>query len=161
MEKNTIALPLGSLKAVQLKELIDTAEIDLLEMNPDGVYGINVSETVSPFETTIDPLTLNIAPINHTEDIEFSNAKIEDIDISGTSPQPLSFTTNEISFDQLNENLPVLKSSVPGSVINDNLDSYLKLLEQNPSFSADVPLNVNVPIEDEAVACNFTYTLPK
>lgn len=161
LEKNTIALPLGSLKAVQLKELIDTAEIDLLEMNSDGVYGINVSETVSPFETTIDPLTLNIAPINHTEDIEFSKAKIEDIDISGTSPQPLSFTTNEISFDQLNENLPVLKSSVPGSVINDNLDSYLKLLEQNPSFSADVPLNVNVPIENEAVACNFTYTLPK
>ena len=161
---NTIAIPVGNLKAVQLDSLIDLEDIEILKKGDDGVYCISQKEEIEPIEETIDPISLSIDPINEELKIEFTEAEITSVHIDAEMIDPAKFETPTINLDELDDELPNVKSKVSQSITNPELEMLFSLQESGMLSPSDLPEKVDlsqvVDIENETVNCDFTYTLP-
>ena len=161
IEGNRISIPFGSLKAIPLDSLVDTDDIDMLEKSVDGTYCIVVDDSISPVEEVIDPVKLNVDPQEHSVEIDFSNVEIDSVHIEAKPIDPIVFSTPEISVEELNDELPVLKSDVVTSVTNENIDRFFQTIETDKSLKAKVTLNETIGTGSQYVDCGFTYELPK
>ena len=63
IDSNTIVLPVGSLRPVLLDSLVDVDAIEILGKDMNGVYSININDSISLLEKKIEPISLNIAPL--------------------------------------------------------------------------------------------------
>lgn len=165
LEGNKVALPVGSLKAVVLDSLIDVSEIELLEKVADGVYGITMDSTIS-VEESIEPITLNIDPIQHRVDVEFDEVDIDSVHIDAVNIEPAKFATPSISLQKLNESLPKLESNAHIAFNIPGLEALLQQLKNNSVLFPDGTLNYTideqqVTTDEREVACSFSYELPK
>lgn len=165
IEGNQIALPVGDLKAVLLDSILDISEVDILEKNADGVYSITLNDTIAPFETSIDPINIAIGHINHSVEINFTEAEITTVHLEGTCQDDIKFKTPDISLEELNEKLPSLSSDVTRGITSTSLDRFFEMKENgtwNPALApATIAFEETVTIDDEEVECKFTYTLPE
>jgi hypothetical protein len=165
IEGNSIAVPVGSLKSVVLDSLIDVSGIEMLEKGADGVYSITMDSTIS-VEESIEPITLNIDPIQHRVDIEFDEVNVNNVHIDAVNIEPAKFTTPSISLQDLNDRLPMLESEAHVAF---NVPGLVELLEKLKNYSSLFPNGtLDYTIEEQRVttgerevACNFSYELPK
>lgn len=160
IEGNTIAVPFGSLKAVVLDSLIDVNEIEMLEKNANGVYCITMDSTFS-VEESVEPITLDIDPIEYNASVEFDKASIETIHINAANVTPAKFSSPEISVEDLSEKLPHLESNVKTGFDIPELENMLAQLANSPSGTAtyrfDAPLEVTT--SEQQVPCSVDYIL--
>ena len=165
IEGNQIALPFGDLKSIVLDSILDISEIEILEKNADGVYSIALSDTMAPFETSIDPINIAIDHINHSVEINFTEAEITTVHLEGTCKDDIKFKTPDISLEELNEELPSLNSNVTKGITSVALEQFFEMKENgtwNPALApATIAFEETVTIDDEEVECKFTYTLPE
>lgn len=158
IEGNTVALPVGSLKAIVLDSLINIDEIEMLDKNGEGVYSIGMDSTIS-VEESIDPITLNIAPVTNRVSIKFDEVNISKVHINAANVEPAKFTTPTISLEQLNSALPKLESNVSMNLITEDELASLKKLPAPVRENQTIEKTVNTGWQN--VACNFSYTLPE
>lgn len=165
IEGNTIAVPVGSLKSVVLDSLIDVSGIEMLEKGADGVYSITMDSTIS-VEESIEPITLNIDPIQHRVDIEFDEVNVNNVHIDAVNIEPAKFATPSISLQELNKSLPKLESNAHIAFnIPARLEALLQQLKNNSELFPDSTLNYTIAAQEvttgeREVACNFSYKLP-
>ena len=161
---NLVKLPVGSLHAIRLDSIIDADSIDLLEMDPlTKLYSISVNDTIAPIEEVVDPIEINVEEIGDTVSIEFAEAEIHNVKLKEMELDPATFNVPNISFEELNDSLPVLSSNVDQSVTSTTLEEFFNLLESNPNLpytEQTVKLHDTFSIENEAVNCDFEYELP-
>lgn len=165
IEGNSIAVPVGSLKSVVLDSLIDVSGIEMLEKGADGVYSITMDSTIS-VEESIEPITLNIDPIQHRVDIEFDEVNVNNVHIDAVNIEPAKFTTPSISLQDLNDRLPMLASEAHVAF---DVPGVKELLDQLKNYSSHFPNGTlkytieeqRVTTGEREVACNFSYELPK
>ncbi len=160
IEGNRVSVPFGNMKAVTLDSLIDVDDVEILEKSADGTYSISVEESISPVEETVDPVKLNIDPQEHTVNIEFESVDIDTVHIEAQPIKPIVFNTPDISLEELNNELPVLKSSAVTKISNENIDYVFRMLESDKSFNTTVSLDETVTTGTRYVDCNFSYELP-
>lgn len=163
IEGNKLSLPLGSLSPLVLDSLLNVDSIPMLGKT-DGVFSISMSDTLG-FSQQIEPIKLSIEPQSETMKVEFTEASIEKVHIDGVSPDPATFKAPEgISIDDLNENLPVLKSQVTTSTATQEIQGVLdRMLQFNAGreWSVDISLDDVVSTGEQIVACGFNYQLPE
>ena len=161
---NTISIPVGSLKAVPLDSIINLDEIDILKKGEDNVYCISTKEGIEPIEETIDPITLSMDPTTEEVKVEFSEAEITSVHIEAENSEPAKFKTPTINLDEIDEELPYLKSEVSKSISNPQIEELLDLkdkgLLEESMLPAQMDITQIVKIENEKVNCDFSYTLP-
>ena len=165
IEGNSIAVPVGSLKSVVLESLIDVSGIEMLEKGADGVYSITMDSTIS-VEESIEPITLNIDPIQHRVDIEFDEVNVKNVHLDAVNIEPAKFTTPSISLQDLNERLPMLESEAHVAFDIQGLEAMLEQLKNYNSLFPDGTLDYTIEEQrvttgEREVACNFSYELPK
>ena len=154
IEGNTIALPIGDMKAILLDSLINTDEIDLLEES-NGVFSICMDSTIS-IEESVDPVTFNVDPINHETIIKFNEVNINKVHIAAANTDSAKFKTPEVSLSSLNEELPELNSNAENGFVT------VERLEELKKYGIkEIDVTQTVTIEDEKVPCSFTYVLPE
>lgn len=160
LEGNKVALPVGSLKAVVLDSLIDVSEIEMLGKLDGGVYGITADSTIS-VEAGIDPITLDIAPVKYSIPVDFNKADIKNVQIDPVGVT-MNISSQEISVDGLNEELPTLQSSVKGVAFDiPGLEGLLAQLNaMGGSYTFPIPNPVSVSTGEREASCKFSYTLP-
>lgn len=160
IEGNKVALPAGDLKAVLLDSLIDVSKIDVLEKGADGVYGIKMDSTLSVNEE-IEPITLNIAPIEYSIPVDFNKADIEKIEIGEMSVTSV-IPSIAVSIDELNHNLPKLYSKIRSKNFEiPGLEEAFKILNRlGSSYSIRIDNPVSVTTGLQSVGCGIEYTLP-
>lgn len=166
IEGNSIAVPVGSLKSVVLDSLIDVSGIEMLEKGADGVYSITMDSTIS-VEESIEPITLNIDPIQHRVDIEFDEVNVNNVHIDAVNIEPAKFATPSISLQELNSRLPKLQSDAHVAFDIQGLEAKLEQLKNSSALLPD-GATISFPIGEQRVstgkrnvACNFSYELPK
>ena len=160
IEGNTIALPIGDLKPIVLDDLIDLDSIEILDKNENGVYSIRMDSTIS-IKQGIDPIKLNIDPIQHKADVDFEKVNISEVHIGAVNVNPAKFKTPEISLAELNNRLPELDD--PNVRINFESDGFKDLLaniNKLPESLRKIPFNQHVSTGERTVPCNIDYTLP-
>lgn len=159
---NTVTVPLGSMKAVKLDDLIDVDDIDILKVGDNGLYALGTDDVIDPIEENIDPINISIDPVEELIDIEFTEAEITSVHISAANVDPAVFKTPNISLDDLNDKLPSLQSNVTREITSTELDAVFDVLESGnaAALPAEISLNQSVVIENENVDCSFNYTLP-
>ena len=162
IDNNTIALPVGGLKPVVLDSLIDVSGIELLEKGADGVYSITMDSTIS-VEESIEPITLNIDPIQHRVDVEFDEVNINNVHIDAVNIEPAKFATPSISLQELNSSLPKLESDAHVAFNVSGLEDMLERLTDLPAgTSLNFPIGEQlVSTGEREVGCCFSYELPK
>ena len=160
IEGNTVALPVGDLKAVLLDSLIDVSKIDVLEKGSDGVYGIKMDSTLSVNEE-IEPITLNIAPIEYSIPVDFDKADIEDVQIGEMSVTSV-IPSIPVSIGELNRKLPTLSSNIRSKNFEiPGLEEAFKILDRvGGSYSIRIDNPVSVTTGLQSVGCGIEYTLP-
>ena len=160
LESNKVALPVGSLKTVVLDSLIDVSEIEMLGKLDGGVYGITADSTIS-VEAGIDPITLDIAPVKYSIPVDFNKADIKNVQIDPVGVT-MNISSQEISVDDLNEELPTLQSSVKECTFKiPGLENVLnKLNADGGSYIFPIPNPVSVSTGEREASCKFSYTLP-
>lgn len=161
IEDNTIALPIGDLKAIVLDSLIDLDKIEVLDKNDKGIYSISMDDSISVKEG-IDPITLNIDSIQHKVDIDFEEVNINDVHIGAVNVEPAKFKTPEISLAKLNEGLPKLEdANVRIDFESDGFAELLAIIKELPESMRKIPFNQDVSTGERTVPCNIDYTLPE
>lgn len=156
IESNTVAVPVGDLKAVLLNSLIDVNEIELLGKDADGVYSIAVDSAIS-VEENFDPITLHIDPVEYSASVKFEEANIDTIQISATDMPIATFSAPKITIEDLNNYLPKLESSVSLGLDVANLLAQMEKFEGDVcSYRLPQPLRVDTT---EQVDCNVNYRL--
>ncbi len=161
IEGNTIALPVGDLKAIVLDSLIDLDKIEILDKNDKGIYSISMDDSISVKEG-IDPITLNIDPIRHEVDIDFEEVNINDVHINAVNVDPAKFETPEISLAKLNEGLPKLEdANVRIGFETDGLEKLLNDIQDLPESIRKIPFDQQVSTGVRTVSCEIDYTLPE
>lgn len=160
LEDNKIALPVGSLKPIVLEDLIDVEKIEMLEKTTDGVYNISMSDKIS-IEESIEPIKLNIDPIEHNVNIDFDDVNISNIHIGGEHEEKAKFETPTISLDGLNANLPKLESNVPIKFNIGDFEGLLNQIQYLPEDKRVFPFDDQVSTKEQNVACNIDYALPE
>lgn len=162
IEGNRIAVPFGSLKAITLDSIVDVDEIDVLEKGSDGLFRINMSDSIDTVKVEIDPVKLSIEPQSHSEEIDFETVDIDSVHVEATHIDPMEFTSPEISLDSLNDELPCLESHVPTEIKNDEIDAFFDILEKNPSLIKPqvIPIDEVFGTGTQWVSCDFEYKLP-
>ena len=160
LEGNTIALPVGNLKPVVLDDLIDVDEIEMLEKNADGIYSISMDSTFT-VEESIDPITFNIDPVEYSASVEFDKANIDTIHINAANMTPATFSSPDISVEDLNEKLPRLESNVKTDIDIPELENLLAQLSNSPldsyTYRFDKPLEVTTGFQ--SVPCKVDYVM--
>lgn len=161
IEDNTIALPIGDLKAIVLDSLIDLDKIEVLDKNDKGIYSISMDDSISVKEG-IDPITLNIDSIQHKVDIDFEEVNINDVHIGAVNVEPAKFKTPEISLAELNDGLPELKDAdVRIGFETDEFKDLLANINELPDYMKNIPFEQQVSTGERIVPCNIDYTLPE
>ena len=161
IEDNTIALPIGDLKAIVLDSLIDLDKIEVLDKNDKGIYSICMDSTISVKEG-VDPITLNIDPIQHKVDIDFEKVNISDVHIDAVNVDPAKFETPEISLAKLNEGLPKLEdANVRIDFESDGFAELLAIIKELPESMRKISFDQDVSTGERTVPCNIDYTLPE
>ena len=161
IEDNTIALPIGDLKAIVLDSLIDLDKIEVLDKNDKGIYSISMDDSISVKEG-IDPITLNIDSIQHKVDIDFEEVNINDVHIGAVNVEPAKFKTPEISLAKLNEGLPKLEdANVRIDFESDGFKDLLANINELPDYMKNIPFEQQVSTGERTVPCNIDYTLPE
>ena len=163
LEGNVIAFPVGNLKAVMLDSLIDLDEIELLGKNAEGIYSITTDSTFS-VEESIDSITLNIAPFEYNDTVDFNKVSIEDVHIAGNDTSAV-FAPPTISIDNLNDKLPRLKSYVSKRFFSEQqLEKMLEIFEKSPIPIETYPYTFSEPLkvstDTQKVACSIDYEIP-
>ena len=161
IEGNTIALPVGNLKAIVLDSLIDLDKIEILDKNDKGIYSISMDDSISVKEG-IDPITLNIDSIRHEVDIDFEEVNINDVHIDAVNVDPAKFKTPEISLAKLNEGLPKLEdANVRIDFESDGFKDLLANINELPESMRKIPFIQNVSTDERTVPCVIDYELPE
>ena len=161
IDGNTVVLPFGSLEAITLDSLIDVDDVDILEKGENGMYSICIDDSISPVEVEIDSVKLKIDPQTHSVDIDFENVEIDTVHIEATHIDPAKFNAPEISLEELNDKLPVLKSDVNTEIANEQIDEFFENINNYPSSTEiNVAVDHTVGTGEQEVDCSFEYTLP-
>ena len=165
LEGNKVALPVGSLKAVVLDSLIDVSEIEMLEKGADGVYGITADSTIT-VEESVEPITLNVDPIQHSFNVEFDEVNVNNVHIDAVNIEPAKFATPSISLQELNKSLPKLESNAHIAFNVPGLEALLQQLKNNSVLFPGGTLKHTIEEQQvttgkREVACSFRYELPK
>lgn len=166
IDSNTIVLPVGSLRPVLLDSLVDVDAIEILGKDMNGVYSININDSISLLEKKIEPISLNIAPLHQDVKIEFEAPEISSIHIEETYLNSVRFNTPTVSLENLNESLKgaKLESNVSMVVSNAVLDRVFDGLESgtlSPEFLPDeVEVKETIILTEQKVGCDFSYELP-
>ncbi|MBO5787412.1 MAG: hypothetical protein J6R07_01925 [Bacteroidaceae bacterium] len=159
IEGNRIAVPFGSLKAITLDSIVDVDEIDVLKKGSDGLFRINMSDSIDTVKVEIDPVKLSIERQTHSDSIDFETVDIDSVHVEATHIDPMEFTSPEISLDSLNDKLPRLESHVPTEITNDEIDRFFNLPSENIK-----PFTVTIDkvfgTGTQSVSCDFEYKLP-
>lgn len=156
LKGNTIALPIGSLKAILLDSLIDVNEIEMLEKDTDGVYSIAMDSVIS-IEMELDSITLDVKPFEYNASINFDSVNIKNVRIKAEKLEPATFSAPKITIEDLNNHLPKLESSVSPGLDVANLLAQMEKFEGDVcSYQLPEPLRVDTT---EQVDCNVNYTL--
>ncbi len=157
IESNTVAVPVGDLKAVLLDSLIDVNEIELLGKDTDGVYSIAVDSAIS-VEENFDPITLHIDPVEYSASVKFEEADIDTIHISATDMTVATFSSPKISVEDLNKELPHLESEVRTDLFDKTvLENMLAELGDSPQPYKFTELKVTTG--EQIVPCKVDYTM--
>ena len=157
IESNTVAVPVGDLKAVLLDSLIDVNEIELLGKDTDGVYSVTVDSAIS-VEENFDPITLHIDPVEYSASVKFEEADIDTIHISATDKTVATFSSPEISVENLNKELPHLESEVRTDLFDKTvLENMLADLGDSPRPYKFTELKVTTG--EQIVPCKVDYTM--
>lgn len=159
---NTVTVPLGSMEAVMLDDLIDVDDIDILKKGDDNLYALGTDDVIDPIEETIDPISISVDPVREEVDIDFTEADITSVHINAAHVEPAVFKTPTISLDDLNEELPVLQSDVTRQISAPELDGLFDILESGnvTDLPASISINQSTEIESEEVDCSFEYSMP-
>ncbi|MBE6305331.1 MAG: hypothetical protein E7082_05350 [Bacteroidales bacterium] len=159
---NTVTVPLGSMKAVTLDDLIDVEDIDILKKGDDGIYAITTNDEIDPIEEHIDPISITVDPVEELVNIDFTEADITDVHISAANVEPAVFKTPTISIDDLNQHLPVLNSNVTRPISSPEIDMVLELIASGSltNLPSSVPVEQTIKIENEEINASFSYKLP-
>ena len=166
LDSNTVVLPVGGLRPVLLDSLVDVDSIEILGKDANGVYSININDSISLLEEKIEPVSFNIAPLSEEVKIEFEAPEISSIHIEETFLNSAKFNTPSVSLKRLNESLKdaTLESNITKSISNDALDVVFNILESGvltPEFLPDeVEIKETVSVVGQKVGCNFSYELP-
>ena len=157
IESNTVALPVGDLKAVVLDSLIDVNEIEMLGKDACGVYSIAIDSAIS-VEENFDPITLRIAPIEYNASVEFEETNIDTIHINAVDITVAKFSSPEISIEDLNKKLPHLESEVRTDLFDKTvLENMLAELGDLPRPYKFTELKVTTG--EQIVPCKVDYTM--
>ena len=141
IEGNTIALPIGDLKPIVLDDLIDLDSIEILDKNENGVYSIRMDSTIS-IKQGVDPIKLNIDPIQHKADVDFEKVNISEVHIGAVNVNPAKFKTPEISLAELNNRLPELDD--PNVLVLDQMEYAI----DNGEFKRDYILSIDDKVRE-------------
>lgn len=163
IEGNKFTLPFGSLKAITLDSLIDVKDIEVLETT-NGAYNITKAAEIEPIEETIDAIEISIEGKSETVNIDFTDAEIKSVKIDAKNIDPATFTVPEISFDDLNNRLPILSSNVSKYINTTELDKFFDLLDKglaNSILPLTIPVKGTFSIENQDVECAINYEMPK
>ena len=161
IEGNTIALPIGDLKPIVLDDLIDLDSIEILDKNENGVYSIRMDSTIS-IKQGIDPIKLNIEPIQHKVDVDFEKVNISDVHIKAVNVNPAKFKTPVISLATLNDGLPKLEdTNVRIDFESDGFRNLLDNINKLPESLRKIPFEQQVSTGERTVSCEIDYTLPE
>ena len=160
IESNTVALPVGDLKAVVLDSLIDVNEIEMLGKDACGVYSIAIDSAIS-VEENFDPITLRIAPIEYNASVEFEETNIDTIHINAADITVVKFSPSGISIEDLNKKLPRLESEVRTDIFDKTvLENLLAELGDSPQpYKFTEPLEVTTG--EQSVPCSVNYLMHK
>lgn len=162
IEGNRIAVPFGNLEAITLDSMVDVDDIDILKKGDDGLFRINVSDTIDTVRVEIDPVELSVDLQPHSEVINFETVEIDTVHIEATNIEPIEFKAPEITLDSLNKKLPRLTSSVKTLIESDEIDAFFDILEKNPSLIKPqvIPIKDTFGTGTQNVSCDFEYELP-
>ena len=161
-KNNKLTLPLGNLKAFVLDSLLDIEDIELLDKDENGVYGISMSETIDPIELQINPIKLPIPSQSKTIPLTFTQAEITDVKIEGQSPKTTGFNIPAISLDDLK--IPTMFTSATGRAASDKVMSQIEFLKNsvgNQIPNVTVEVSETFSLQDEEVPFNLNYKLPE
>ncbi len=161
IEGNTLALPLGSMRAIMLDSLINVDDLEFLKIT-NGVYGISMSDSL-PIEVDIPTVKLSVPSQKHSSKIDFIEVDITEVDIEGVNAEPAVFAVPNVSLDDLNEKLPNLSSSVSASLVPDELKALFETIKSGVSlpFTPEYEFrSMAFPLSD-VVACQMNYKLPE
>lgn len=75
-----LSLPVGSTEKIYLSDLIDTASVDVLEMDQYGNYVIQVGGTVAPTSFKIDDVALECKTASDKKHYDFNLVEVENHD---------------------------------------------------------------------------------
>ena len=154
-ESNQLALPLGTLQAIMLDSLIDTDKFDMLGQL-DGVYSINMADTLSPYKFDIPKIKFQIPSQQKKIAIsDFTTAEITEVEIKGKQPKVTEFKAPNISLEDLK--IPALNTEVTGSAVNESVKALLGKIEKQRT----IPFNQTFSIKDQEIDFNLDFTLPK
>ena len=160
IEGNSIAVPIGSLKSVVLDSLIVVSDIEMLEKGAYGIYCITMDSTFT-VEESIDSITFNIEPIEYNATVGFDKANIDTIHIHAANMTPATFSSPNISVEDLNEKLPRLESDVKTDIEIPGLENLLSQLANSPlssyTYRFDKPLEVTTGLQ--SVPCKVDYLM--
>lgn len=161
IEDNTIALPVGDLKAIVLDSLIDLDKIEILDKNDKGIYSISMDSTIS-IKEGIDSIKLSIDSIRHEVNINFEEVNINNVHIDAVNVDPAKFETPEISLAELNDGLPKLEDTdVRIGFETDEFKDLLANINELPESMRKISFDQRVSTGERPVSCKIDYTLPE
>lgn len=167
IEGNRLALPLGSLKATKLGELLSVEDNGILD-EMDGVYGISIEEEIDPITIDIDDITLSLDPIPYSTEFSFSEVEIQDIHLDGIEKVIDLSTVTDFSLDDLNEKLPHLRAEHALHLVHDGedkdkadeIEALLSMIKEH-GIEKDVDLKEHKVSISKEIHCPLSFELPE
>lgn len=143
---DNISIPLGSTKKVFLRDLIDESEMLILDENQQ--YSINISEVLDPISIALDPVTIDIGSVDiepFTIDFDFD-------------------TVSDFTLDGIETGVDL---NMPDAAIGDDFDLPALAIADTHVYNLDdvvdvpgIPINETlVVVPDEATLISFEYLL--
>lgn len=159
LPNNKLTIPLGDLKPFRLDSLLKGGG-DLLRVE-DGVYGIHLSDTVTPIALPVELDPLHIDPIVHDATFEVTDFKLEDVQMPGIN-QTLTLNLGQLTKDDINQSLPVLKENAVFQVEDDVLQPFKTLLQMSGVNQIEInDFDVTIQTDEKQIFCDFNCVLPE
>ena len=163
IKDNKLTLPLGSLQAIMLDSLMGS-EGDGLLSKEDGVFGINMSDSIAPYTYEMPEIKFSI-PTKRTkvEVSDFAKAEITKVHIEGQNAQETKFDVPSISLSDLE--IPSVNTDRSVTAANDQvkeiIGQYGSIENGNMEDIPLIPFEETFTLNDGEVDFNLSYTLPK
>lgn len=159
---NKLTLPLGSLQAVLLDSLIGSNGDGLLSKE-NGMYGINMSDTIAPYTYEMPEIKFSIPARNTNVEVsDFAKAEITEVHIEGQNAQETKFDVPNISLNDLK--IPSINTDRSMSAANDPvkevISQYGGLGSGNMENVPPIPFDETFELNDGEVGFDLSYTLP-